>query len=122
MVCTGGVGGMSSCGIISPRKTAEGEIFATLANPKAYTASRTHCIAKAPRFRRRKFSPPSFEDKIFPRNHPHPKLSAPLYSTASTLHQQWDRGPTVDGYVGGAKDGDGDGDVGVDACPDGEWE
>ena len=43
----GGGGG----GVISLRKISEGENFATLANPTAYTASRTHCTAQAPTFR-----------------------------------------------------------------------
>ena len=50
-------GGASLCaGIISPGKISEGENFATLVNPKTYTASRTHCTAKASRFRQGKFS------------------------------------------------------------------
>ena len=36
-------GGISSCG-----DYFGGENFATLANPKAHTASRTHCTAKGP--------------------------------------------------------------------------
>ena len=43
------------------------------ANPKAYTASHTHCTAKARRFRQEKIA--SFlEDRISPPNNPGPKL------------------------------------------------
>ena len=62
---TGGGGGDNFAGKIS-----EGENYATLANPKAYTASRTRCTAKAPRFRQGKFSPPprrrNFPTKLSP--------------------------------------------------------
>ena len=45
-----GGGGGGHAGIISPWKSSEGENLATLANPKSYTASRTHCTANTPRF------------------------------------------------------------------------
>ena len=40
------------------------ENFATLANPKAHTASRTRCTAKAPRLHQGKIAPPSLKTKI----------------------------------------------------------
>ena len=60
-----GVGDNFRAGITSPWKIiSEGENFATLANPKAHTASRTHCTAKAPRFRRGKISPRPLKTKL----------------------------------------------------------
>ena len=44
-------GGSFRAGFISRGKTSEGENFAPFAKPKAPTASRTHCTAKAPGFR-----------------------------------------------------------------------
>ena len=57
---TGGGGGRRIIwcgGDISPGKR-------TLANPKAYAASRTHRTAKAPGFRRGEMSPPSLNTKV----------------------------------------------------------
>ena len=48
-------GGGFRAAIISPGKVSVGKIFATLANPKACTASRTHCTAKPLDFARGKF-------------------------------------------------------------------
>ena len=42
-------GGMIMRGFFSLGNNSEGEKFATLANPKAHTLSRTHCPANAPR-------------------------------------------------------------------------
>ena len=58
-------------------KFSDGGNFAPLANPKPYTASRTHCTAKTPRFCERKIAAPSLETKfpheIIPaRNYPPP--------------------------------------------------
>ena len=57
----------------------------TLANPKAHTASRTHCTT-APKFRQGKVSPPSFKtqfsrDIIAVRNN-----ATPLYERCSAQH------------------------------------
>jgi hypothetical protein len=52
---SGGGGGGFRAAIISPGKVSVGKIFATLANPKACTASRTHCTAKPLDFARGKF-------------------------------------------------------------------
>ena len=72
-------------GIISPGTISEGGNFTTFANPKAYTASHTHCTAKSPRFRWGKASPPYLKTKILhdtipARNHPPPP---PLYTMPS---------------------------------------
>ena len=62
-----GWGGEFRAGIVSLGKFSEGEICATIGNPKADTASRTHCTAKALRFRH-----PFLKDENFPRNYPPP--------------------------------------------------
>ena len=61
------VRGLFRAGIISC-----GDAFATLAYPKAHTASRTHCTAKGPRFRRGRLSPPFLKANF---SHEMPRLS-----------------------------------------------
>ena len=57
-------GGVISCWDYFAGKILEGDILANLANAKAYNASRTHCTAKAPRFRQGKISPSALKTKF----------------------------------------------------------
>ena len=58
MAC-GGYGGGGFVRGLFRRENSGGGNFATLANPNAQTASRTHCTANASRFPPEKISPPS---------------------------------------------------------------
>ena len=85
----GGGGGL--CGDHFAGKISEAEKFATLANPKAHTTSRTHCTAKAPTFRQGKITSQRLLDQsqagVYMGKTPHTPPFWPFWAYSRTLPQ-----------------------------------
>ena len=94
-------GGRSSQAALSTHLPSIESLSAPLANPKAHTASRTHCTAKAPGLRRWKTTP------LPPRRGPPAVADRGDRKGGSASQVVFHSGPAGDGTPAGERDGGG---------------